>query len=143
MPLILVQKDRIATQVFEAIEDEKYLKVGVKNLLESLEESYDGIFKNTKAWRAFLFGNFSEYAEKGTFWLEGQCKESTIKKWCCDLEQYKGRFVQSIGGGKYCWVDPNDLEFTFEYDANFYKHGKNVTLPCRVEIYVTARIKED
>ena len=62
MGLILITQDKIASQVYEAIEDEKYLKVGVKNTLELLDEGYDGIFETPKAWRGFIFGNFAEYA---------------------------------------------------------------------------------
>ena len=143
MTAIIVGPDKIASQVYEAIEDEKYLKVGVKNTLELLDEGYDGIFETPKAWRGFIFGNFAEYAEKGTFWLEGECKESTIKKWCCPLDQYKGRFVQQIGKDRYCWVKPEDLDFKFTFDTNFYSAKSSMKLPCCVEIFVTATIKED
>ena len=37
-------------------------------------------------------------------------------------------------------VAPEDLEFTFEYDANNYARGAN--MPTMVEIFVTAHIKE-
>ena len=43
-------------------------------------------------------------------------------------------------GGKYMAVAPEDLEFTFEYDANNYKRGAN--MPTMVEIFVTAHVKE-
>jgi hypothetical protein len=44
------------------------------------------------------------------------------------------------GGGKYMAVAPEDLEFTFEYDANNYARGAD--MPTMVEIFVTAHIKE-
>lgn len=143
MGLLLITPDKITSQVFEAIEDMKYLEVGEKNLLELLDAGDDGIFESTKAWRSFIFGNFAEYAEKGTFWLEGECKESTIKKWCYPLDQYQGRFVQKVGKGRYCWVKPEDLDFKFTFDTNFFTANGSLLLPCRVEIYVTATIKED
>lgn len=54
------------------------------------------------------------------------------EKGCYQLEQYKHLFVVHIGGGKYMAVAPEDLEFTFEYDA----------MPTMVEIFVMAHIKE-
>ena len=142
MTAIIVGPDKIASQVFVAIDDGMYLEVGVKNSLEYLSAEDNGIFESQKSWRSFIFGNFAEYAEKGTFWLEGECKESTIKKWCCPLDQYKGRFVQQVGKDRYCWVRPEDLDFKFTFDTNFFSAKSSMKLPSCVEIFVTARIEE-
>ena len=142
MTTIIVGPDKITNQVFVAIDDGMYLEVGVKNSLEYLSAEDNGIFESQKSWRSFIFGNFAEYAEKGTFWLEGECKESTIKKWCCPLDQYKGRFVQQVGKDRYCWVKPEDLDFKFTFDTNFFSAKSSMKLPSCVEIFVTARIEE-
>ena len=142
MTTIIVGPDKITNQVFVAIDDGMYLEVGVKNSLEYLSAEDNGIFESQKSWRSFIFGNFAEYAEKGTFWLEGECKESTIKKWCCPLDQYKGRFVQQVGKDRYCWVRPEDLDFKFTFDTNFFSAKSSMKLPSCVEIFVTARIEE-
>ena len=129
-----VQIDRV---VFEAVDKGSYLPVGVPVLLEGLSRDHDGIFPNEKSWRAFCRGNF---ASDGELWLEGECKASTIKRWCPPLADYRGRFVIKIGADKWVQVDPADLEFSFTYDLNWYNR-ETPDFPCRVDIYVTATIK--
>ena len=143
MTAIIIGPDSITNQVFVAIDDGMYLEVGVKNLLEYLSAGDDGIFESRKSWRSFIFGNFAENAERGSYWHEGECKESTVKRWCYPLEQYKGRFVQKVGKGRYCWVNPEDLDFKFTFDTNFYYRNGDMMLPASAEILVTATFKED
>ena len=128
---------RIDHQVFEAVDGGSYLPVGEPVLLESLERWDNGIFPSERSWRAFCRGNF---ASGGELWLEGECKASTIKRWCYPLADYRGRFVAKIGADKWVQVDPADLEFSFTYDLNWYDR-KTPDFPGRVEIYVTATIR--
>lgn len=138
--LQLFKSDDITYQVFEAVEDGKLLPVGKAVTLELLHDDDDGIFPSAKSWRAFIFDNFSQHCEKGPHWLSGECKSSTIKKWCYPLDKYKDKFVQQIGSDKFVKVDPSDLEFEFTFDCNRYRKGSDFC--CEAEIYVTATIKE-
>lgn len=128
---------RINHQVFEAVEDGGYLPVGEPVLLESLDRGDDGIFPTERSWRAFCRGNF---ASDGELWLGGDCKASTIRRWCYPLADYAGRFVARVGSDKWAPVDPADLEFSFTYDLNCYNRNAP-DFPCRVYIYVTATIR--
>lgn len=129
----------IVHQVWEAVEEEdKRLPTGTKILLEMLSRDDDGIFPSERSWNSFVTSNFGD-GMKGIY-LTGTPSEKLLKKYCYQIEQYKHLFVVHIGGGKYFAVAPEDLEFTFEYDANNYAKGAN--FPTMVEIFVTARIKE-
>ena len=120
----------IVYQVWEAIEEDKRMPTGTKIVLETLSKGDDGIFPSERSWNSFLTSNFGD-GEKGIY-LTGEPRKGLLKKYCYQLEQYKHLFVVHIGGGKYMAVAPEDLEFTFEYDA----------MPTMVEIFVTAHIKE-
>ena len=124
----------IVYQVWEAVEEDKRMPTGTKISLEVLSKEDDGIFP----WNSFLTSNFGD-GDKGIY-LTGEPREGLLKKYCYRLEQYKHLFVVHIGGGKYMAVAPEDLEFTFEYDANYYARGAD--MPTMVEIFVTAHIKE-
>ena len=123
----------IVYQVWEAIEEDKRMPTGTKISLEVLSKDDDGIFPSERSWNSFLTSNFGIY-------LTGEPRKGLLKKYCYQLEQYKHLFVVHIGGGKYMAVAPEDLEFTFEYDANNYKRGAD--MPTMVEIFVMAHIKE-
>ena len=116
----------IVYQVWEAVEEDKRMPTGTKISLEVLSKDDDGIFPSERSWNSF--------GDKGIY-LTG-----LLKKYCYKLEQYKHLFVVHIGGGKYFAVEPENLEFTFEYDANNYARGAN--FPTMVEIFVTAHVKE-
>lgn len=134
----LIAKELIAdSQVYEAVELGFYLPVGEPVLLELLDRGDDGVFPTEKSWRAFCRGNF---ASGGDLLLSGECKASTIRRWCYPLADYQGRYVTKIGTDKWVKVDPADLEFSFTYDLNCYDR-ETPDFPCRVEIYVTATIK--
>ena len=119
----------IVYQVWEAVEEDKRMPTDTKISLEVLSKEDDGIFPSERSWNSFLTSNFGIY-------LTGEPRKGLLKKYCYRLEQYKHLF----GGGKYMAVAPEDLEFTFEYDANYYAKGAN--FPTMVEIFVTAHIKE-
>lgn len=123
----------IVYQVWEAIQEDKRMPTGTKISLEVLSKDDDGIFPSERSWNSFITSNFGIY-------LTGEPRKGLLKKYCYPLEQYKHLFVVHIGGGKYMAVAPEDLEFTFEYDANNYARGAN--MPTMVEIFVTAHIKE-
>jgi len=133
-------KGAIVYAVFQAIEGEGRLLVGEPVSLEYLARDQDGIFPNLASWRGFIYGNFG--TGDGSYYLEGVPSESLIKRRCYPLEDYKGLFVQKLGSGKYAPVAAEDLEFTFQYDANNFRKGRADNLPETVEIYVTARVKE-
>lgn len=136
----IIDEEDVVLQVFEAIDEGKYLPLEKRVLLESLSASDDGVFETPQAWRSFLFGNFAEHCQKGQHWLEGECKESTVKRWCYAQEQYDKRFVQRIGRDKYLSVNKDELKFEFTFDANFFPWdsagGCN-----RVDIFVKATWK--
>lgn len=137
-----VDSTQVESQVFLAIEDDMYLPLGEKVLLEMLARDDDGIFPNEKSWRAFIMGNFADGAGGGgAFWLDGDCKKSTIKKWCYDEKEYKHRFVQRIARDTYARVPAEDIELEFTFSTNFYSENDRA-LPSRVEIYVEATFKE-
>ena len=123
----------IVYRVWEAIEEDNRMPTGTKISLEVLSKDDDGIFPSERSWNSFITSNFGIY-------LTGEPRKGLLKKYCYQLEQYKHLFVVHIGGGKYMAVAPEDLEFTFEYDANNYARGAN--MPSMVEIFVTAHIKE-
>ena len=128
----------IVYQVWEAIEENKRMPTCEKILLQTLSKDDDGIFPSERSWNSFLTSNFGD-GDKGIY-LTGEPRKGLLKKYCYPLEQYKHLFVVHIGGGKYFAVEPENLEFTFEYDANNYTRGAN--FPTMVEIFVTAHIKE-
>mgnify|MGYP003585493348 CR=1 FL=1 len=123
----------IVYQVWEAIEEDKRMPTDTIISLQTLSKEDDGIFPSERSWNSFLTSNFGIY-------LTGEPRKGLLKKYCYELKQYKHLFVVHIGGGKYMAVAPEDLEFTFEYDANNYKRGAN--MPTMVEIFVMAHIKE-
>lgn len=128
----------IVYQVWEAVEEDQRMPTGTKISLEVLSKDDDGIFPSERSWNSFITSNFGD-GDKGIY-LTGEPRKGLLKKYCYQLEQYKHLFVVHIGGGKYMAVAPEDLEFTFEYDANNYARGAN--FPTMVEIFVTANIKE-
>ena len=126
----------IVYQVWEAVEEDNRMPTGTKISLEVLSKDDDGIFPSERSWNSFLTSNFGVNG----IYLTGEPRKGLLKKYCYQLEQYKHLFVVHIGGGKYMAVAPEDLEFTFEYDANNYARGAD--MPTMVEIFVTAHIKE-
>ena len=123
----------IVYQVWEAVEEDNRMPTDTKISLQTLSKDDDGIFPSERSWNSFLTSNFGIY-------LTGEPRKGLLKKYCYQLEQYKHLFVVHIGGGKYMAVAPEDLEFTFEYDANNYARGAD--MPTMVEIFVRATIKE-
>lgn len=130
----------IVHQVFLAIEGEGRLPVGKNVSLEMLSRDYDGIFKNERSWRGFLYGNFG--TGDGSYYLNGEPSKNLLKKYCYPLDDYKHLFVQKVGGGKYVEVAAENLEFSFYYDANNFSRKDKSNLSSMVEIFVRASIKE-
>lgn len=130
----------IVHQVFLAIEGEGRLPVGKNVSLEMLSREDDGIFKNERSWRGFLYKNFG--TGDGSYYLNGEPSKNLLKKYCYPLDDYKHLFVQKVGGGKYVEVNAEDLEFSFEYDANYFSRKDKSNLSSMVEIFVRASIKE-
>lgn len=128
----------IVHQVWEAVEEDKRLPTCAKISLQTLSKDDDGIFPSERSWKSFMARNFGDGMQG--IYLTGEPSKGLLKRYCYPLEQYQHLFVVHIGGGKYFAVAPEDLEFTFEYDANNYAKGAN--FPTMVEIFVTARIKE-
>ncbi len=120
--------------VYQVWEDNR-MPTDTKISLQMLSKEDDGIFPS---WNSFLTSNFGD-GDKGIY-LTGEPRKGLLKKYCYKLEQYKHLFVVHIGGGKYMAVAPEDLEFTFEYDANYYARGAD--MPTMVEIFVMAHIKD-
>lgn len=136
---ILGEED-ITLQVFEAIDEGKYLPIEKQIRLETLSASDDGVFETPQAWRSFVFGNFAEHCQKGLHWLEGECKESTVKRWCYAQKEYDKRFVQRIGRDKYMSVAADELKLEFTFDANCFP--RDGTGCCSsVDIFVRATWK--
>ena len=126
----MINSDKIAFQVFEAIEDNKFLPINKKISLEYLNFDMDGIFENEKSWRSFINGNFLGES--------GNCKPSTIKKWAHPEEEYNDLFVVKVGQDKYINVSPDDINLDFDYSLYY---SRNSSFPSAVEIFVTATIK--
>lgn len=126
----MINSNQIAFQVFEAIEDNKFLPINKKISLEYLNFDMDGIFENEKSWRSFINGNFAS--------AQGICKPSTIKKWTYSEEEYKDLFVVKVGQDKYINVLPDDINLDFSYEL--YYDGR-YSFPSAVELFVTATIK--
>lgn len=126
----MINSDKIALQVFEAIEDNKFLPINKKISLEYLDSDMDGIFENERSWRSFINGNF--LGESGI------CKPSTIKKWAHPEEEYNDLFVVKVGQDKYINVSPDDINLDFDYSLYY---SRNSSFPSAVEIFVTATIK--
>lgn len=132
----MINSDKIALQVFEAIEGDKFLPINKKISLEYLNFDMNGIFENEKSWRSFINGNFvSEYDK--TCWRDS-VKDSTIKKWAHPEEEYKHLFVVKVGQDKYINVSPDDINLDFDYSLYY---SRNSSFPSAVEIFVTATIK--
>lgn len=127
-------------QVFLAVDGEGLLPVGEKVLLETLSEDADGLFPNKASWRGFIYGNFG--AGDRSYYLEGEPSANMLKKYCYPLDTYKHLFAQHIGGDKYVAIAPEHLEFSFSYDANIFNRNRKSDLPCRVDIFVKATLKE-
>ena len=129
----------IVHQVFEAIDGQGVLAIDEKISLELLERDQDGIFPTEKQWRRFLYGNFG--TGDGSYYLSGEPSKNLLKKYCYKLDDYKHLFVQRLGGGKFVPVAAEHLEFTFEYDANYFDKN-SYTISSMVEIFVKATLKE-
>lgn len=133
---ILNNSDIVYT-VFEAVEDEKYMEVGEKILLET----YDQDCYTAHQWRGMLAKNFGT-GEPGVIYLDGPCDETVIKRHCYPKEAYINRFAQRTGANSYVVVDGNDLELEFTYDANWFNRKNLSNWPTRVEFYVVAKFKK-
>lgn len=132
----MINSDKIALQVFEAIEGDKFLPINKKISLEYLSLDMDGIFENERSWRSFINGNFvSEYDK--TCWRDS-VKDSTIKKWTHAEKEYKHLFVIQIGKDKHISVAPEDIKLEFNYEL-YYNNGSS--FPSSVELFVTATVK--
>ena len=132
----MITPEQISFQVFEAIEDEKFLPIGKRLSLEYLSIDHDGIFETQRAWKAFINGNFlSDYSKE--YWRD-DVKESTLKKYCYPVDEYKHLFVVKIGQNKYIQVSADEIELEYEYEL-FYNRKSD--FPSSVEIYVKAKIK--
>lgn len=126
----MINSNQIALQVFEAIEDNKFLPINKKISLEYLNFDMSGIFENERSWRSFINGNFLGES--------GNCKPSTIKKWAHPEEEYNDLFVIQIGKDKHISVAPEDIELEFNYEL-YYNNGSS--FPSSVELFVTATVK--
>ena len=126
----MINSDKIAFQVFEAVEDGKFLPINKKISLEYLDSNMDGIFDNEKSWRSFINGNF--------LCESGSCKLSTIKKWTYSEEEYINLFVVKVGQDKYINVSPDDVNLEFDYSLYY---SSSSSFPSAVELFVTATIK--
>lgn len=137
MNIEILSAGSVAYSVFMAVDGDAFLPVGVPVTLEYLSDDHDGIFPTAASWRGFVNGNFRQ---DGDLYLEGDVKESTLKKYCFPLDQYRDKFAAQVGSDKWVRVNADDLEFKFTYDLNKYRRRDN--FPCAVEIFVTATIKE-
>ena len=132
----MINQEQIAFQVFDAIEEEKFLPIGEQIGLEYLSTDMDGVFKTPRAWKTFVNGNFlSDYSKE--YWRDS-VKDSTIKKYCYSPEEYKHLFVVKVGQDKYIRIAPEEIELEYEYEL-FYNRESD--FPCSVEIFVKAKIK--
>lgn len=127
-------------QVFLAIEGEGRLPVGKNISLEILSREDDGIFPSIKSWRGFLYKNFG--TGNGSYYLNGEPSKNLLKKYCYPLDDYKHLFVQKVGSKKYVEINADELEFSFEFDANYFNHKDKSNLSSMVEISVKATLKE-
>ena len=132
----MINSNQITFQTFEAIEDDKFLPINNKIILEYLNFDMDGIFENERAWRSFINGNFLCEYDKNS-WRDG-VKESTIKKWTYTEEEYIDLFVVKVGQDKYINVAPDDINLDFQFEL-YYNNSSS--FPSAVEIFVTATIK--
>ena len=132
----MINSNNITFQVFEAIEDDKFLPINEKIILEYLNSDMDGIFENERSWRSFINGNFLCEYDKNS-WRDG-VKESTIKKWTYPKEKYINLFVVKVGKDSYINVAPEDVNLKFSYELG-YRRGSD--FPTSVELFVTATIK--
>lgn len=132
----MINSDKITFQVFQAIEDKQYIPINKKISLEYLSVDMDGIFENEKSWRSFINGNFvNEY--NNSCWRDS-VKESTIKKYCYPVDEYKHLFVVKVGQDKFIQISADEIVLEYDYEL-FY--SKNSDFPTRVEIFVKAKIK--
>ncbi len=133
----IYKESDITNQVFISINENKKLSINKCISLQYLDIGDDGIFKNSKSWNQFIRSNFMEHG-----YYRENCKNSTIQKWCEKIENYKNNFVVKVGENKYIAVDPNDLEFYYNYELYYNSNIDNKNLPTTLEIYVTAKIKD-
>lgn len=132
----MINSDKITYQVFEAIEEDKFLPIGKKISLEYLSSDMDGVFENDKSWRGFINGNFvSEYDK--SCWRDS-VKATTIKKWTYAEKEYKQLFVVNVGKDKYISVAAEDIKLEFDYELYY---NRNSDFPSSVEFFVTATIQ--
>ena len=126
----MINSDKIAYQVFDAIDNDLFLPINNKISLEYLDSNMDGIFENERSWRSFINGNFLGES--------GNCKPSTIKKWTYPEEEYMDLFVVKVGKDSYTKVSPEDINLKFDYQLLY---GRESDFPTAVELLVTATIK--
>jgi len=131
----LITKEQTTLSVFEAAEENKYLVIGEKCFLETLDKDMDGIFETPQSWSSFLISNLL-YSASG-YALE-KPKQTTIKKWCYNSEQYIDKFCVKIGNDRYLLVSSDDVVLEFDYEL-FYSRQDN--FPASVEFYVTGALK--
>lgn len=132
----MINSDKITFQVFEAVEDDKFLPINKKISLEYLNFDMDGIFENERSWRSFINGNFLCEYDKNS-WRDS-CKLSTIKKWTYPEMEYIDLFVAKVGKDSYINVMPEDINLEFDYSLYY---NNNSSFPAAVELFVTATIK--
>lgn len=134
----MINSDKIAFQVFEAVEGDKFLPINTKVSLEYLNFDMDGIFENERSWRSFINGNFICEYDKNS-WRDS-CKPSTIEKWTYSEKDYNDLFVVKIGQDKFINVSSEDISLEFQFELYY---NRNSSFPVAVEIFVTATIKGD
>jgi hypothetical protein len=128
----------IVHNVFEAAdEEESFLLIGKKCLLEYLYQEQDGIFSSINSWRSFINGNFTSDYSSGCY--REDVKKTTLRKWCYPAKEYINKFVHKIGKDKFIQVAEEDIDLSFDYELYYCKES---TFPTAVEIFVTAKIKE-
>lgn len=133
----MINSDKIAYQVFDAIDNDLFLPINNKIRLEYLDSNMDGVFENERSWRSFINGNFSCKYDKNS-WRD-DCKLSTIKKWAYAEKEYKHLFVVKTGKDSYTKVSPEDINLKFDYQLLYSRESD---FPIRVELYVIATIKD-
>lgn len=132
-----IPDSKVVHSVFLTADDDKYLPMEERLLLERLSVEYDGVFPSKRSWEAFVRGNFLGTGAYKDYFVD-EIKPSTIKRWCYPEEDYIHRFVARTGGDGWKLVDAADIYLEFDYEV-FYQ--REYAFPASVEIYVTARFK--
>lgn len=136
----IITNEHITHQVSLAVDHpEMYLPVGEEILVEYLSDEDDGIFETPRSWAAFVRGNFLGTGANRDYFQP--IKESTIKRWCYDKNDYIHKFAARVGVNGWVKVDPEDIELEYDYTP-LYSQSRDIGLPTSIEITVKARFKK-